>query len=50
MIRHPHYLDLPWDIHWRAEPHAEPHRLWWWVMVATVLALFFAGVGVLGGA
>jgi hypothetical protein len=50
MLRHPHYLDIPWEMHWRREPHGHHERLWWWVMAATLLAMFFAGGGVLGGA
>ena len=50
MIRHPHYLDLPWNVHWEAEPQANHHRIWWLVMGITVVALFLIGVGVISGA
>jgi hypothetical protein len=49
MIRHPHYLDIPWDIHWQAEPRRSHPMLWWLVAGVTVLALFLIGVGVTGG-
>lgn len=50
MIRHPHYLDIPWDIHWHAEPQGRHHRLMWWLVAGvTLLALFLIGVGVTGG-
>lgn len=50
MIRHPHYLDIPWDIHWQAEPHADHPRLWWWIVGITIVAMFLIGVGVISGA
>lgn len=48
MIRHPHYLELPWEMHWhRAATH---HRhLWWLVPLLVLLAIFMIGVGVTTG-
>ena len=48
MLRHPHYLELPWEIHWhRAARH---HRLLWWLMLLIVLlAMLTIGVGVTTG-
>ena len=50
MFRHPHYLDIPWDMHWRPEPHVTHWFFWWLVAAATLLAMFVIGVGVTGGA
>ncbi|HEU4685262.1 MAG TPA: hypothetical protein VFS39_12235 [Nitrospira sp.] len=49
MMRHPHYLGLPWDLHWRRDT-AAPHRHLWWLIAALVLtALLMIGVGVTSG-
>jgi len=50
MIRHPHYLDIPWDVHWQAGLQADHHRLWWLIVTITLLSLFLIGVGVISGA
>ena len=45
MIRHPHYLELPWEIHWY--PGARQHRPpWWLIMLLLVLALLMIGASV----
>lgn len=49
MIRHPHYLEIPWEVHWHTEPDARHRLLWWLVAGITLLALFLVGVGVTGG-
>ena len=49
MLRHPHYLELPWDMqaHQKAR---EPHRhLWWLIALMVLLAIFLIGVGVTQG-
>ncbi len=49
MIRHPHYLELPWGIHEHHETR-EPHRhLWWLIALLVMLAMFLIGVGVTYG-
>ena len=49
MIRHPHYLEIPWEIHWR-HGGTEPHRRLWWLIAGLVLlAMFLIGVGVTSG-
>jgi len=49
MFRHPHYLDVPWDIHWQ-DGSAQSHRRRWWLMALVVLsAMFLVGVGVTSG-
>ena len=48
MFRHPKYLDIPWDVHWRQDK-TEPHHHLWWLMALLLAALFFIGVGVTSG-
>jgi len=49
MFRHPHFLEVPWDIHWHHEA-ARPQRHFWWLIAALVLlAMFMIGVGVISG-
>jgi len=50
MFRHPHYLEIPWEMHWHSEPRATHRFIWWLVAGATLLAMFVIGVGVTGGA
>lgn len=48
MLRHPHYLEVPWNIHWHRT--TEPHRhLWWIIALVVLLAIFLIGVGVTSG-
>ena len=48
MLRHPHYLEVPWNIHWHRA--TEPHRqLWWVIALLVLLAIFLIGVGVTSG-
>ena len=48
MIRHPHYLEVPWDVHW--QPVVRHHRhLWWLIALLVLLAIFMIGVGVTTG-
>lgn len=49
MIRHPHYLDIPWDIHWEREEAGRHRHLWWLIAALVFLALFLIGVGVTSG-
>lgn len=49
MLRHPHYLEVPWDIHWRNEPTAPHRHLWWLIMMLVLAAMFMIGVGVTSG-
>ncbi|MEO5631420.1 MAG: hypothetical protein ABIQ24_06990 [Nitrospiraceae bacterium] len=49
MFRHPHYLEVPWDMHEHHET-TEPHRhLWWLIALVVMLAMFLIGVGVTHG-
>ncbi|MDH4185776.1 MAG: hypothetical protein OEV08_02150 [Nitrospira sp.] len=47
MLRHPHYLEVPWHVHW--EQTKGSHRHLWWLIALVVLALFLVGVGVTSG-
>jgi hypothetical protein len=49
MFKHPHYLEIPWDI--QEHPGTtEPHRhLWWLIALLVLLAMFLIGVGVTYG-
>jgi hypothetical protein len=47
MLRHPHYLELPWEIHW--SPAARHHHLWWLIALLVVVAILTIGVGVTTG-
>jgi hypothetical protein len=49
MSRHPHYLDIPWEIHWEHEGGSRHHHLWWLVALIVILAMFLIGVGVTAG-
>ena len=49
MIRHPRYLEIPWDVHWH-QGEAGPHRhLWQLIIILILLAMFLIGVGVTSG-
>ena len=48
MIRHPRYLELPWDMPWC--PAGSQHRhLWWLILLLIVLALVMIGWGAASG-
>lgn len=49
MLRHPHYLEIPWDVHWHAEPHAAHRHLWWLIAGLVLLAVFLIGIEVTSG-
>ena len=48
MIRHPHYLELPWEIHWHPAVRHH-HHLWWLIALLVLLGIFMIGVGVTTG-
>jgi hypothetical protein len=49
MIRHPRYLEIPWNVHWH-QRETGPHRhLWLFMAVLILLAMFLIGVGVTSG-
>lgn len=44
MVRHPRYLEIPWDVHWH-ESDAESHpHFWRLIAILTIIAL-----GLIGG-
>jgi hypothetical protein len=49
MIRHPHYLEVPWDIHWRRDGMERHRHPWWLVAMVVLVAIFLIGVGVTSG-
>ncbi|HLZ35541.1 MAG TPA: hypothetical protein VKP13_16155 [Nitrospira sp.] len=49
MIRHPHYLDLPWNIHWDNGTSAPHRHLWWLIAMLVLAAMFLIGVGITSG-
>jgi hypothetical protein len=44
MIRHLHYLEVPWDMHWQREAAGRHPTLWWLVAMLVLVALFLIGV------
>ncbi|HET8721757.1 MAG TPA: hypothetical protein VFM24_06995 [Nitrospira sp.] len=38
MLRHPHYLELPWDLHWSRSVGRRRH-VWWLLALLVLLAL-----------
>jgi hypothetical protein len=48
MIRHPHYLELPWEVHWHPAVRHQRH-LWWLMTLLVLLGIFMIGVGVTTG-
>ena len=49
MLRHPHYLDVPWDIHGHRVTTGLHRHLWWLIALLVLLAMFLIGVGVTSG-
>lgn len=49
MIRHPHYLEVPWDVHWHHEAAGYHRQLWWLIALIVLAAMFLIGVGVTSG-
>ena len=49
MLRHPHYLELPWDIHWQRTTTEHHRHLWWLIALLMMFAMFLIGEGVTHG-
>ncbi len=49
MLRHPHYLEVPWDIHWQEGPTRHHRNLWWLIAALAVVAIFMIGIGMTSG-
>jgi hypothetical protein len=43
-MRHPRYLEMPWDIHWDHETTSHHRYLWWLIAILVVTAVFLLGV------
>ena len=49
MLRHPHYLEVPWNIHWHRVTSESHRNLWWVIVFLVLLGMFLIGVGVTSG-
>lgn len=49
MIRHPHFLEVPWDFHSAGDSHKHERHEWWIVMALLLAALCLIGIGLTGG-
>lgn len=49
MLHHPHYLEVPWDIHWHGGTDARHRHLWWLIALLVLAAMFMIGIGVTSG-
>ncbi|NOS79171.1 MAG: hypothetical protein HOP35_14625 [Nitrospira sp.] len=49
MFRHPHYLDIPWNIHWHTDTHSHHRHVWWLIGAVVLIALLLIGVRAVGG-
>ena len=49
MFRHPHYLEVPWDIPGHPVTTGPHRHLWWLIVALMLLAIFLIGVGVTQG-
>jgi len=45
MFRHPHYLELPWDVQGHRTTTGPHRHLWWLIALLVLLAMFLIGVG-----
>jgi hypothetical protein len=48
MIRHPYFLEIPWNPHSQGGLSRHYHH-WWLITAVTLMAIFLIGVGVTGG-
>ena len=48
MFRHPHYLEIPWNLQGQAGLHRHRH-LWWLIAAVVLMAIFLIGVGITAG-
>ena len=49
MFRHPHYLEVPWDMHGHRVTTGLHRHLWWLIALLVLFAMFLIGVGVTSG-
>lgn len=48
MLRHPRYLEIPWEIHW-GQKEAGPHHHLLLMLILIFMAMFLIGVSVTSG-
>ncbi|MDC8449009.1 MAG: hypothetical protein LV473_11695 [Nitrospira sp.] len=48
MIRHPRYLEIPWQVHWDRN-ESGPHHHVLLMLILIFMAMFLIGVGVISG-
>jgi hypothetical protein len=48
MIRHPRYLEIPWQAHWDGNER-RPHHHVLFMLILIFMAMFLIGVGVISG-
>ncbi len=49
MIRHPQFLEVPWDFHPVRQMRRDAHHAWWIVPALLLAALCLIGVTLTGG-
>ena len=49
MFRHPKYLEIPWEVHWRHDKTEPHHHLWWLIALLLGAGMFLIGIGVTSG-
>ena len=48
MLRHPRYLEIPWEVHWDQKQSGSHHHLLL-ILAFIFMAMFLIGVGVTSG-
>ena len=48
MLRHPRYLEIPWEVHWDQKESGPHHRLLL-ILSLIFMAMFLIGIGVTSG-
>ena len=48
MFRHPHYLEIPWEMHWEHK-ESRPHHHLLLMLILILMAVLLIGVGVTSG-
>ncbi|MBX3330792.1 MAG: hypothetical protein KF722_10355 [Nitrospira sp.] len=51
MLRHPRYLEIPWQVHWdqRDQKEGGPHHRLLLILTLIFMAMFLIGIGVTSG-
>lgn len=48
MLRHPRYLEIPWEVHWD-QKESGPHHHLLLILILILTVMLLIGVGVTGG-